>query len=112
MVGGTAGWFLSGALGIDPAGRGGVAAAGAVLAPIALMLTPMRGGVGVLALRYGLSLAVLGMLLLSFTGPGRERPLEELLGVGLLLFLVGAAGHGILVATQRNATRGEAPPEP
>ncbi len=96
-VGAGVGWLLAGSLGLADVGRGTVALAGAGLAPLALLLTPLHGSIMVRALRYGGALAVLGMLLVSFTGPGRERPVEELLGIGVLLLGVGAVGHGILL---------------
>jgi len=99
LVGGTAGWLLSGALGVPEASRSGFAVAGAVLAPLALVLTPLHGATMVRALRYGGALAVLGMLALSFTGPGRERPVSELLGLGILLLGIGTVGHGLLLVT-------------
>jgi hypothetical protein len=99
LVGGTAGWLLSGALGVPEASRSGFAVAGAVLAPLALLLTPLHGATMVRALRYGGALAVLGMLALSFTGPGRERPVSELLGLGILLLGIGTVGHGLLIVT-------------
>ncbi|TVP46074.1 MAG: hypothetical protein EA350_07660 [Gemmatimonadales bacterium] len=97
VVGGTAGWLLSNALGVPEASRPGFAVAGAVLAPIALLLTPLTGSTMGRALRYGGAVAVLGMLALSFTGPGRERPVGELLALGILLLGIGTVGHGILL---------------
>jgi hypothetical protein len=97
-VGAGAGWLLAGALVGTEDGRAGVALAGAVLAPLALLLTPLQGSIMVRSLRYGGALAVLGMLAVSFTGPGRERPVGELLAIGLLLLGIGAVGHGLLLA--------------
>lgn len=73
--------------------------AGAVLAPLALLLTPVRGGAVRRGLRYGLAIAVLVTLVVSFTGPGRERPVAELLVLGLFAFGIGAVGHGAIAAT-------------
>lgn len=70
------------------------AVSGAVLAPMALLLTPKAGPRLRQALRYALALAVSGMLLASFLGPGRERPLTELLSLGGALFVMGAMLHG------------------
>jgi hypothetical protein len=97
-VGGAAGWFLAEALGVGASGRGWVAVAGAVVAPLALLLTPLHGSLMVRALRYGGAVAVLGTLVVSFTGPGRERPVGELLALGVLLLGVGTVGHGLLLA--------------
>ncbi|CAN5813717.1 hypothetical protein BH23GEM11_BH23GEM11_07850 [soil metagenome] len=99
MVGGAAGWLLSGALGVPESSRTGFAVAGAVVAPLALLLTPLHGSTVVRALRYGGALSVLGMLALSFTGPGRERPVSELLGLGILLLGIGTVGHGLHLVT-------------
>ncbi len=103
-VGAGAGWLLAGNLPgflVGDVARDAVAwaLAGAVLAPLALLLTPSRGGRSARALRYGLALAVLGTLLLSFTGPGRDRPLDELLLAAVFLGCVGAAGHGLFLLT-------------
>jgi len=102
-VGGAVGWIFGGSEGLLPGSRAQVALAGAFLAPLTLLLTPVGGALWVRALRYGLSLAVLGTLLVSFTGPGHERPLEEVFRTGILLLILGTAGHGIrlLVAPQR-----------
>lgn len=94
-VGASAAWILSFALGAPEGGRLGFLLAGAVVAPAALLLTPLHGPVMVRALRYGGALAVVGMLLVSFTGPGRERPIDELLVIGILLLGVGSVGHGL-----------------
>jgi hypothetical protein len=111
-VGGAAGWLLAGALGLPDTSRPGVAAAGALLAPLALLLTPVHGRLLVRAVRYGGALAVLGTLLVSFTGPGRERPVDELLGVGVLLLMVGAVGHGLFLAASRGQGGGREEEEP
>jgi len=72
--------------------------AGAVLAPVALLLTPLDRSRSVRALRYAGALAVSGMLLASFLGPGRERPLSELLAIGAILFVIGGVGHAFRVS--------------
>jgi hypothetical protein len=97
-VGASAAWILSFALGAPDEGRLGFLLAGAVVAPAALLLTPLRGALMVRALRYGGALAVVGMLFVSFTGPGRERPIDELLAIGIVLLGVGAVGHGLRIA--------------
>jgi hypothetical protein len=79
------------------------ALAGAILAPLSLLLTPSRGSRGVRALRYGLALAVLGALLLSFTGPGRDRPLDELLMGSAFFFALGAVGHGLVILSVKDS---------
>jgi hypothetical protein len=95
---GQAGLLLGGVIPFEVAG----AVVGAVLAPIALLLTPQQGSRGLRAFRYGMALAVAGMLLASFLGPGRERPLSELLLLGGVLLGVGSMIHGFRV--------GESPP--
>jgi hypothetical protein len=105
-IGASAGWFLARALGGEGNHAGILgAAAGAVLAPLALLLTPSRGGAGLRAFRYGLALAVLGTLLLSFTGPGRDRPLDELVLGSFFFFGLGAVGHGLVLLSVRDAGR-------
>ncbi len=94
-VGAGAGFLLAGALGVE---GWRAAVAGGILAPLALLLTPVAGGVFPRAVRYGLALAVLGMLVVSFSGPGMERPVDEVLGPGFLLFLVGGVGHGVFLS--------------
>jgi hypothetical protein len=101
-VGGAVGWILGGAEGILPGSRTQVAMAGALLAPLTLLLTPVGGAVVLRALRYGLSLAVLGTLLVSFTGPGHERPLDEVFRTGILLLVLGVVGHGLRLLVARN----------
>lgn len=97
LVGGAGGWLLAGPLGIPDDARPAVALAGAFLAPLALLLTPLHGSTVTRAIRYGGAIAVLGTLLVSFTGPGRERPVDELLAFGLLLLGIGTVGHGLLL---------------
>jgi hypothetical protein len=98
VLGGTAGAILSAALGQDEL-RGGFMAAGALAAPLALMLTPVRGSPAYRGVRYGLALSVLLTLLISMTGPGRARPVEELVLFGFLFFALGTLGHGVMAAT-------------
>ncbi len=70
---------------------------GALAAPTALLLTPLRGSVSYRATRYGLALSVLVMLLISFL-MGREGVfLTDLLALGALVLGVGAAGHGVMI---------------
>ncbi len=97
-LGGTAGAILAGALGQDEL-RSGFMVAGAVAAPLALMLTPLHGTPAYRGIRYGLALSVLLTLLVSMTGPGRERPVEELVLFGLLFLALGTVGHGVMAAT-------------
>lgn len=84
-----------------PAGQGRAAlfaVVGAVAAPLALLLTPVGGGVVYRGVRYGAALAVLLTLFVSFAA-GEEILLEELLALGVLFFAVGGVGHGIMAAT-------------
>jgi hypothetical protein len=104
LLGASAGLLLSVPL-AGPGVRWSFALAGAVLAPLALLLTPIEGTLLRRALRYGLALAVLATLLVSFTGPGRERPVGELVGLGVLFFGIGAVGHSFL-ARARDPARG------
>jgi hypothetical protein len=66
---------------------------GATAAPIALLLTPRRVAPGHRALRYGVALAVVASLAASFVAGAEALLLEELLGLGILILGVGAAGH-------------------
>jgi hypothetical protein len=120
LIGAGVGWLLAGNLpmvlgeGVASGAGGGAgtgagwALAGAILAPLALMLTPTHGARLVRAFRYGLALAVMGTLVLSFTGPGRDRPLEELVLAAIFLGCVGAAGHGLFLMTVRDGGSGVA----
>ncbi len=74
------------------------AAAGAVLAPLSLMLTPLEGGIPYRAVRYGAALAILGTLLASFAADAGGVRVDELIALGVVLFGVGALGHGAMAA--------------
>jgi hypothetical protein len=84
-----------------PAGQGRAALfaiVGAVAAPLALLLTPVGGGVVYRGVRYGAALAVLLTLVVSFVA-GEDILLEELLALGAIFFAVGGVGHGIMAAS-------------
>jgi hypothetical protein len=98
ILGASAGFILAGAFEYE-ALRWHFALAGGVAAPIALLLTPMRGGPWYRAVRYGGALAVLLTLVVSFAGQGRERPIDELLLWGVFFFFLGAMGHAAMVLT-------------
>ncbi len=98
ILGGSAGALLAGALG-EEAVRGAFMLGGALAAPLALMLTPVRGAPAYRGVRYGLALSVLLTLAVSLTGPGRERPVDELILFAFLFFALGAVGHGVMAAT-------------
>jgi hypothetical protein len=103
VLGGSAGALLAVALGQEGL-RGAFMMVGALAAPLALMLTPIRGAPTYRGVRYGLALSVLLTLAVSLTGPGRERPVDELILFALLFFALGALGHGVMAATlDRNA---------
>jgi hypothetical protein len=74
-------------------------AVGAVSAPLALLLTPLRGSVAYRGIRYGLALAVIVTLIFSFVAGSDGLTLEELLALLLLLFAVGTVGHGAVALT-------------
>lgn len=69
---------------------------GALAAPIALLLTPVRGSLRYRAVRYGLSLAVLVTLVASFVAGADGLLVDELLGLGVFVFAVGTLGHAVL----------------
>jgi hypothetical protein len=97
LLGAVAGGLLAGAA---EAGAWVLfAVAGAVGAPLALMLTPVHGSPWMRGLRYGIALSALLTLGVSLAGPGRDRPVAELLVLGAFLLAVGTVGHGILAAT-------------
>lgn len=96
---GAGGGVLLASLVPEGEGRGALfAAVGAVAAPLALLLTPTRGSVFVRGVRYGVALAVLLTLLVSFT-MGDAILLEELLAFGLFIFAIGAVGHAVVAAS-------------
>ncbi|TVR52663.1 MAG: hypothetical protein EA421_13175 [Gemmatimonadales bacterium] len=98
ILGGSAGAILAVALGQEEL-RGAFMVAGGLAAPLALMLTPVRGAPAYRGVRYGLALSVLLTLAVSLTGPGRERPVDELILFAFLFFALGAVGHGVMAAT-------------
>ncbi len=111
---GVLGAIGGGALSVFATGSAGATwiTVGALAAPIALLLTPVRGGIAYRALRYGVALAVLVMLIVSFT-LGREGVLlEELLTLGASLLVVGAGVHAALLLLVEGRDRGELPGGP
>ena len=98
-LGGSAGALLAMVLGQEGFRTGASMVAGAMTAPLALMLTPLRGSPTYRGVRYGLALTVLLTLVVSLTGPGRERPVNELILFSFLFFALGALGHGAMAAT-------------
>lgn len=98
-LGGSAGALLAVVLGQEGLRTGASMAAGAMAAPMALMLTPLRGSPAYRGARYGLALTVLLTLGVSMTGPGRDRPVDELIHFAFLFFAIGALGHGAMAAT-------------
>jgi hypothetical protein len=106
-LGGAGGALLSIGLGLAEL-RGAFMVAGAIAAPLALMLTPVRGSIIYRAVRYGLALFVLLTLTVSMSGPGRGRPIEELILFGLLFFAIGTLGHGAMAATVDRRSGGDA----
>jgi hypothetical protein len=97
LLGAAAGTLLAGALRPEDAPTLAFAVAGSITAPLALLLTPISGPVPYRALRYGTALAVLGVLLVSFTAGLEGVRLEELVALGILLLGIGAVGHGAMV---------------
>lgn len=98
FLGGVAGYLLAVPLGLEEA-RLALAVLGAVAAPVSLLLTPLTGPPAYRALRYGMALAVLLTLVVSFAGQGRDRPIGELLFWGAFFFIVGAIAHGAMALT-------------
>jgi len=99
LLGAVAGGLLGVFLGEGMNERILFSGAGGVAAPLALMLTPVRGSPWMRGLRYGVALSAMVTLGVSLVGPGRERPVGELLGYGVFLFGVGMAGHSLMAAT-------------
>lgn len=97
VLGATAGALLAGPLDAD-AMRWALAFGGGVLAPMALLLTPVHGSLIYRSLRYGIALAVLAALVVSFSGEGRDRPIDEVLAWGLAFMILGSLAHGCMVA--------------
>lgn len=98
VLGATAGGVLAVAL-EEPELRTGFLVAGALVAPLALMLTPVRGAVWYRALRYGVAVAVILTLVVSFTGVGLERPAGELVVYGALFLVLGTGAHALMALT-------------
>lgn len=98
VLGATAGALLAGPLDADSL-RWALSLGGGVLAPTALMLTPVHGPLVYRALRYGVALAVLATLVVSFSGEGRDRPIDEVLAWGLAFLILGTLAHGLMIAT-------------
>lgn len=96
-VGAGGGLILSGVLSASTQmGSLGFALSGALAAPVALLLTPIAGSLAYRAVRYGLGLALPVVLVVSFVG-GTDRILvEDLLILGVVLFCIGAVGHGAM----------------
>ncbi|TVP55997.1 MAG: hypothetical protein EA351_09285 [Gemmatimonadales bacterium] len=97
-LGGAAGYLLATPLGLEEL-RLSLALLGAVAAPLSLTLTPLEGPPAYRAMRYGMALAVILTLVVSFAGQGRERPIGELLYWGAFFFIIGAIAHGALALT-------------
>ncbi len=97
-LGGAAGYLLATPLGLEEL-RLSLALLGAVAAPLSLTLTPVVGPPAYRAMRYGMALAVILTLVVSFAGQGRERPIGELLYWGAFFFIVGAIAHGAMALT-------------
>ncbi len=85
--------LVPGAAGVIPS-----AVAGAILAPLSLLLTPLEGGIMYRAFRYGIALAVLVTLVVSFVVGADVLPLNDLLVIALFVFAAGTVGHGIVAA--------------
>ncbi len=96
-IGATAGAVLGYLLAPEAPRTGLFALAGAILAPIALLLTPTAGSVTYRAVRYGGALALLGTLAISFVAGIGGVDVAELVAVGVLLFAVGSIGHAVLI---------------
>lgn len=94
VVGAGGGMALSLALPDWGMGAAGFALAGALAAPVALLLTPVHGSLAYRAIRYGLGLALPVILVTSFVVGAEGLLLEDLLVLGLFLFCIGAVGHG------------------
>ncbi|TVR64015.1 MAG: hypothetical protein EA422_07700 [Gemmatimonadales bacterium] len=98
VVGAGGGAALSLALPDWGMGTAGFAVAGAMAAPIALLLTPVHGSLPYRAIRYGFGLALPVTLVISFVAGADGLLLEDLLVLGLFLFCIGAVGHGAVAA--------------
>lgn len=94
VVGAGGGMALSLALPDWGMGPTGFAVAGALAAPVALLLTPVHGSLVYRAIRYGMGLALPVILVTSFVVGAEGLLLEDLLVLGLFLFCIGAVGHG------------------
>jgi hypothetical protein len=111
-VGAAGGGALSLAFPMAPLGPGGFALAGALAAPLALLLTPVSGSLTYRAFRYGLGLALPVTLAVSFIAGADGFLVEELLILGVLLFCIGAVGHGLVASALDGATSGSSPEGP
>lgn len=98
VLGATAGGVLAVAL-EEPELRTAFLVTGALVAPVALMLTPVHGPVWYRAVRYGVAVAVLLTLVVSFTGVGLERPAGELVVYGALFLVLGTLAHALMAVT-------------
>lgn len=98
VLGATAGGVIAVALEV-PELRTAFLATGAVAAPLALMLTPVHGAVWYRAFRYGVAVAVILTLIVSFTGMGLERPAGELVVYGALFLVLGTLAHTLMALT-------------
>lgn len=98
VLGAGAGFLVGPLLFPEAGGALPFAVAGAILAPMSLLLTPLAGGIMYRAFRYGIALAVLVTLAVSFMVGAEVLPVDELLVIALFVFAVGAVGHGIVAA--------------
>jgi len=98
VVGAGGGMALSLALPEWGLGPFGFAVAGALAAPVALLLTPVHGSLSYRAIRYGFGLSLPVILVTSFVVGADGLLLEDLLVLGLFLFCIGAVGHGAVAA--------------
>lgn len=103
-LGAVGGAVLAGAL-PGGAGREGLfAAVGGAAAVVSLMLTPVSGSVPYRALRYGIALSLTVTLIYSFAA-GTDLLVEQLLAIGIVVFGIGAVGHGLMAATLDSESR-------
>jgi hypothetical protein len=103
-LGAAGGYVLATVL---PQGEGRVlqfALVGGLAAPLALLLTPLTGSVRYRGARYGLALSVVVTLVVSFATGRHSLPVEELLAFGILIFGIGAVGHGVMATALDSAS--------
>jgi len=98
VVGAGGGAALSLALPDWGLGTAGFAVAGALAAPLALLLTPVHGSLPYRAVRYGMGLALPVTLVISFVAGSDGLLLEDLLVLAIFLFCIGAVGHGAVAS--------------